>query len=282
MPGRSFQSTTDEQNKFKYQGKERDLETGYDYFEARYYDSAIGRFLQVDPLADQRYYINPYQAMGNNPITGIDPTGMLDLYINGDEADDAFAALQQSSSLKLSKDENGKVTAGTVTDEQRVNLSDGDRSLLEAITDGNVDVKLNATSKTQFTSQDGSGPYTIRIGTYDGSKVVNGITKAYQQVNLPMAKAEEAMGGLTAGEIVKHEVNEAYTGAILNPGKPYGNNDSRRDEAHDIVEKYDDPIRKNIVTHTTVNGGVYIYKKSSIVNGHLPVSANKIHIPKKQ
>ena len=75
MPGRSFQSTTDEQNKFKYQGKERDLETGYDYFEARFYDSAIARFLQVDPHAETYPYINPYQSMNNNPLFWTDPTG---------------------------------------------------------------------------------------------------------------------------------------------------------------------------------------------------------------
>jgi RHS repeat-associated protein len=31
-----------------YTGKKRD-ETGLDYFEARYYDSSLGRFLSVDP-----------------------------------------------------------------------------------------------------------------------------------------------------------------------------------------------------------------------------------------
>ena len=76
MPGRSFQSTTDEQNKFKYQGKERDIETGYDYFEARFYDSAIGRFLQVDPMDFINEHQSSYVGMDNNPINLVDPSGM--------------------------------------------------------------------------------------------------------------------------------------------------------------------------------------------------------------
>jgi len=63
-------------SKFKYQNKERDLETGYDYFEARMYDSQLGRFLQVDPHAGRYLSSNPFVGMGNNPIRVIDPTGM--------------------------------------------------------------------------------------------------------------------------------------------------------------------------------------------------------------
>ena len=38
----------------KFTGKERDQETGLDYFGARYYGSALGRFSSPDePLADQ-------------------------------------------------------------------------------------------------------------------------------------------------------------------------------------------------------------------------------------
>ena len=37
-------------NVHRFIGKERDLETGLDYFGARYYDAGIGRFLSVDPF----------------------------------------------------------------------------------------------------------------------------------------------------------------------------------------------------------------------------------------
>jgi len=40
-------------NKYKFTEKERDIETGYDYFGARFYDSDLGRWLSIDPLADK-------------------------------------------------------------------------------------------------------------------------------------------------------------------------------------------------------------------------------------
>jgi RHS repeat-associated protein len=56
---------------------ERDEETGLDYRGARFYDSEVGRFLSVDPLADipKQIGMSPYSAMGNNPIIYIDPDG---------------------------------------------------------------------------------------------------------------------------------------------------------------------------------------------------------------
>ncbi|MDW3196099.1 MAG: RHS repeat-associated core domain-containing protein [Cytophagales bacterium] len=60
--------------RFGYQGDfaEFDEETGLNYFEARFYDSKIGRWLIVDPA---RQFASPYLSMGNNPISRIDPDG---------------------------------------------------------------------------------------------------------------------------------------------------------------------------------------------------------------
>ncbi|MDP2363263.1 MAG: RHS repeat-associated core domain-containing protein, partial [Ignavibacteria bacterium] len=47
-------------NKYKFTEKERDTETNYDYFGARYYDSDLARWLSVDPLADIYPGWSPY------------------------------------------------------------------------------------------------------------------------------------------------------------------------------------------------------------------------------
>ncbi len=59
--------------KYQYTGKERDIESGYDYFMARNYHSEIGRFMSVDPRADQRVSLSPYNYCSNNPVNRIDP-----------------------------------------------------------------------------------------------------------------------------------------------------------------------------------------------------------------
>jgi RHS repeat-associated protein len=72
----------------RYTGKERDTESGNDYFEARYYSSAMGRFQSPDwsekpeavPYADLEnpQTLNLYSYMRNNPLSGTDPDGHCD------------------------------------------------------------------------------------------------------------------------------------------------------------------------------------------------------------
>ena len=63
--------------------KERDVETGLDYFGARYYRNLLGRFTSVDPLiASGRTSLpqswNRYAYTLNNPVRFIDPDGLMD------------------------------------------------------------------------------------------------------------------------------------------------------------------------------------------------------------
>jgi len=43
-------------SRYRYTGKERDTESGNDYFGARYYSSAMGRFMSPDWSAKLRPY----------------------------------------------------------------------------------------------------------------------------------------------------------------------------------------------------------------------------------
>jgi RHS repeat-associated protein len=66
----------------KFTGKERDSESGNDYFGARYYGSSMGRFMSPDPLnlTEERIMnpsntLNKYAYAANNPLKYIDPDG---------------------------------------------------------------------------------------------------------------------------------------------------------------------------------------------------------------
>jgi RHS repeat-associated protein len=69
------QRTTGWQARHTFSGKERDEETGYSYFGARYYDSDLSVWLSVDPLASKYPGWSPYNYCLNNPIKLIDPDG---------------------------------------------------------------------------------------------------------------------------------------------------------------------------------------------------------------
>lgn len=72
-----------------FTGKERDAESGNDYFEARYYGSSMGRFMSPDPSGllaqkpqDPQSW-NLYAYARNNPLINIDPTGLDCVYTSG-------------------------------------------------------------------------------------------------------------------------------------------------------------------------------------------------------
>jgi RHS repeat-associated protein len=67
----------------KFTSKERDNETGLDYFDARYFASSQGRFTSTDPLQASARPSTPqtwdrYSYVVNNPLNLVDPTGLAD------------------------------------------------------------------------------------------------------------------------------------------------------------------------------------------------------------
>ena len=84
----------------KFTGKERDAETGLDYFGARYMSSAQGRFTSPDPLLssgrpDDPQSWNRYAYVSNNPLRYTDPFGLYKFAGNCDEANDSSCKAQR-------------------------------------------------------------------------------------------------------------------------------------------------------------------------------------------
>ena len=68
--------TLSQSHRLCFIGKERDSETGFSYFGARYYDSDIlTGWLSVDPMADKYPGLSPYAYCAWNPVKLVDPDG---------------------------------------------------------------------------------------------------------------------------------------------------------------------------------------------------------------
>ena len=91
-----------------FNGKEKDHESGFHYYGARYYWSEVlTGWLSVDPMADKHPGISPYAYCAWNPIKLVDPNG-----------EDIYRLDTETGSLTLyrrTKDNKDIIEAGTTT-----------------------------------------------------------------------------------------------------------------------------------------------------------------------
>ncbi|MBY8962546.1 hypothetical protein KJK34_07250 [Flavobacterium sp. D11R37] len=75
--------------KYGFQGQELqdDLGLNWSSFKWRNYDSALGRFFSIDPLAEKYHYITPYQFSSNQPIHAPELEGLESANEQNDELD---------------------------------------------------------------------------------------------------------------------------------------------------------------------------------------------------
>src|SRR5579884_2598258 len=81
----------------KFTGQIRDSETGMDFFPARYYGSAVGRFISPDPAnagadATDPQSWNAYAYVRNNPLALVDPMGLCHIGADNVAYDDENGA----------------------------------------------------------------------------------------------------------------------------------------------------------------------------------------------
>jgi RHS repeat-associated protein len=104
---------------YTFSGKEKDAETGYGYFGARYYDSGLSFWISVDPMSDKYPSMSPYNYCANNPVILVDPDGRDNViylvYLGNDKnftnrfvkyANQALKDMGLETSISIVKDPN--------------------------------------------------------------------------------------------------------------------------------------------------------------------------------
>mgnify|MGYP006278652365 CR=1 FL=1 len=121
----------DWQTCYTFSAKEKDKNTGYHYFGARYYDSEVSVWLSVDPLADKYPSMSPYIYTAGNPVMLVDPDGRT-IWITGNDGandveykqgmeykgDDKLILKRIGVLNKMNETKNGKKVLTTLVDSE--------------------------------------------------------------------------------------------------------------------------------------------------------------------
>ncbi len=173
-----------------FTGKERDSESGNDYFGARYYSSSMGRFMSPDwsvkvmpvPYAklDNPQSLNLYSYMYNNPLRGTDPDGH-----------DGNPCATSTANSGCSYTTNEKTHTMQVTETNNTITKQSDSS-------GNV-VSVTSTittTKTTINMGNGSSVQAMDVKTDTKTYYTNDISRVTQTSSEEHLNADQAMDRL--------------------------------------------------------------------------------------
>jgi len=132
-------------------GKERDIESGLDYFGARYYGSNMGRWMSPDkPFADQHLADpqswNMYSYTRNNPLSSVDPDGQAVVALTGLALQRIQSTLPSDVRSQVTADKNGMLNRAAI---DGIKSSDSNVMLLQQAVDAQATIEVTTASSVQ-------------------------------------------------------------------------------------------------------------------------------------
>ncbi len=251
----------------KFTSKERDSETGLDYFLARYYSAIQGRFISPDPLyielkrlADPQQ-LNLYNYTRGNPLKFLDPTG-LDVTLSGTQQSEYEKRLngRKGAAFQVKVENNSVVIVdgkGNALGKEGLKalgkqLKGGEKQLFNAITDTKNHVSID--------TGDGKPNSDVFFGAFGG----NG-KQTIDFSDMEKLDAPSNNGGPSASQLVAHETLEGYYASQV------GGGEAMFDASHAFANHY----FGGLVPPNTV-GGRFGYKRD-LTNAVGEWSDYKVH-----
>ena len=153
-----------------FTGKERDSETGFSYFGARYYDSDLMTgWLSVDPMADKYPGLSPYAYCANNPVKLVDPDGRMigdyydaqGNYLGWDGKDDnnVYIVTDRNSILKIKSNNTTSLSDVKICLETNYFVLRNIEKVLNYSIDDNAQHEFGMTMQGIFSSEITQGEY---------------------------------------------------------------------------------------------------------------------------
>jgi RHS repeat-associated protein len=212
-------------------GKERDAETGLDFFLARYYSAAEGRFITPDwssrpepvPYArlDNPQTLNLYAYVKNNPLRYTDPDGHADVVAMCGDKRECHVTVSQTVGLfkgktlkstiglemdfTVTRDKNGKVSVAVSS--KATNISGDKLSASKLATIGSISGAIQQSAALR-----GFGETTTQAMTALGdAETVFGTAKAGESASWkkPSINPLQLSGGRAKGHTLQQNISGA-------------------------------------------------------------------------
>ena len=247
--GGELQLTANDSNHYKFSGKERDAETGLDYFGARYYSNALGRFMSADwaykpspvpyaELADPQS-LNLYSFVRNVPTARFDKDGHKDCSASGANCTQV-SSIQINQTVNLYEDsKNPNKVTGTVQVTTTITVIYGGSAQQTSITAratvtnvgnthystaqlGIIGNTVAAVQAQGVTKSLGSDPARLLTATVARESTF-GITSPTNPLQLACSSGQCASRGDTAGNIDRAEniLSDRVHSQHDNPARTY-------------------------------------------------------------